>query len=74
MSQYFKQVGCYRRCSYGEADKKIYAAWYSPSKFGKYINDRVCLGYFKSGTDQQNLKAAETACKDHYYSINAKAG
>lgn len=72
--QYYKQVGCYRRCSYGPDCAKVYAAWYSPSRFGKWINDRVCLGYFKKGTDKQKLKAAEKACEDHYYSLQKKAG
>ena len=74
MSQYFVQRGCYRRCSYGQQGARVYAAWYSKSKWAKFSNDAVNLGYWRSGSDEQKQLAAENACKDHHYSLEKKAG
>ena len=64
--QFFIERGCYRVASYGPESKRIYAAWYSSSRWGKWTNDAECLGYFKAGEDAQKQAQAEQACKDHY--------
>lgn len=53
----------YTVCWCGPDEKRIYVAWYQ----------KQSLGYFKNGTDEENLETAKQACRDHYQQIK-KAG
>lgn len=54
--QHLSKSGKYTICSCGPENNRVYIAWF----------ESQAIKYCKAGTDEEKLKTAQSACRDHF--------